>query len=192
MTVEYVSKYIPGTEAVQHIHQTLPSLLYDNVCSTDINECLEFDSDGGSGSGGIGRSSSGSGDSQEVCRPDQRCVNTFGSFLCLCLPGFTSVAGACLGKSMHYATDVQTTLYQYTMHCIPFLEFSYMHTSTISALDINECAIENGQCSQLCNNTPGSFMCGCQEGFQLDFNERDCISRFDMFILELTFVSYHF
>jgi len=50
-------------------------------------------------------------DSQEVCRPDQRCVNTFGSFLCLCQPGFTSVGDACLGKSMHYATDVQTTLY---------------------------------------------------------------------------------
>ena len=83
-------------------------LLYDNVCSTDINECLEFDS------GGIGLSGSGSGDSQEVCRPDQRCMNTFGSFLCLCLPGFTSVAGACLGKSIHYATDVQTRLYLIT------------------------------------------------------------------------------
>ena len=124
-----MNKYIPGTETVQHIHQThvewaglrdyLHSLLagihttsrwlnyednnkvvrwyvwllYDNVCSTDINECLEFDS------GGIGLSGSGSGDSQEVCRPDQRCMNTFGSFLCLCLPGFTSVGDACLGKS---------------------------------------------------------------------------------------------
>jgi len=68
------------------------------------------------------------------------------------------------------------------MHCIPDLDFSYMHTSTISALDINECAIENGQCSQLCINTPGSFMCGCQDGFQLDLNERDCISRFDIII----------
>ena len=174
-----------------------------HVCSTDIDECLEFDSGSGSGgdsdaslsgsgSDGIGLSGSGSGDSQEVCPPDQFCVNTFGSFLCLCLPGFTSVGGACLGKSMRYATDVQTTLYiipSAQLHCIPV---SYMHTSTISALDINECAIENGQCSQLCINTPGSFMCGCQEGFQLDFNGRDCISRFDMFILELTFVSYHF
>ena len=113
-------------------------LLYDNVCSTDINECLEFDSGSGigsggdsgaslrgSGSGGIGRSGSGSGDSQEVCRPDQRCVNTFGSFLCLCLPGFTSVAGACLGKSMHYATDVQTTLYIIpSAQCILFLSLN--------------------------------------------------------------------
>ena len=86
-----------------------------HVCSTDIDECLEFDSGSGSGgdsdaslsgsgSDGIGLSGSGSGDSQEVCPPDQFCVNTFGSFLCLCLPGFTSVGGACLGKSMRYAT----------------------------------------------------------------------------------------
>jgi len=75
------------------------------------------------------------------------------------------------------------------MHCIPVIEFSYMHKPTISALDINECAIGNGQCSQLCINTPGSFMCGCQEGYQLDINGRNCISRFDMFILEST---YHF
>jgi len=84
-------------------------LLYDNVYSTDINECLESDSDSGSGSGGIGLSGSGSGDSPEVCHPDQRCVNTFGSFLCVCLPGFVNVGDACMGKSIHYATDVQTT-----------------------------------------------------------------------------------
>jgi len=96
--------------------------LVDSVSSTAINECLEFDSDGGSGRGGIGRTCSGSGDSQEVCRPDQRCVNTFGSFLCLCLPGFTSVGDACLGKSIHYATDVQTTLYLIpSTQCIVFL-----------------------------------------------------------------------
>jgi len=97
-------------------------LLYDNVCSTDINECLEFDSGISSGSGGIGLSGSGSGDSQEVCRPDQRCMNTFGSFLCLCLPGFTSVGDACLGKSIHYASDVQTMLYLIaSTQCIVFL-----------------------------------------------------------------------
>jgi len=96
--------------------------------STDINECLESDSDSGSGSGSGGIGLSGSGDSQEVCHPDRRCVNTFGSFLCLCLPGFTSVAGACLGKSIHYATDVQTRLYLITStQYIVFLSLNYIH-----------------------------------------------------------------
>jgi len=48
-------------------------------------------------------------------------------------------------------------------------------TNTTS--DINECAFANGQCSQLCINTRGSFTCGCQPGFQLDFDRRGCISK---------------
>ena len=109
-----------------------------HVCSTDIDECLEFDSGSGSGSGGdsdaslsgsgsdgIGLSGSGRSDSQEVCPPDQFCVNTFGSFLCLCLPGFTSVGDACLGKSVYYATDVQTTIYLIpSTQCIVFLSLN--------------------------------------------------------------------
>ena len=47
---------------------------------TDLNECLEFNSVNGSGDLG-------------PCRPDQTCVNTFGSFFCTCRPGFTEVDG---------------------------------------------------------------------------------------------------
>lgn len=50
--------------------------------------------------------------------------------------------------------------------------------STISPLDINECAFGPCQCSQLCINTQSSFTCGCQPGFQLDFDGISCISKF--------------
>ena len=33
--------------------------------------------------------------------------------------------------------------------------------------DINECSINNGNCSQLCNNTIGSFVCSCLPGYQV-------------------------
>ena len=42
-------------------------------------------------------------------------------------------------------------------------------------LDINECATINGNCPQLCNNTVGSFTCGCNEGYLLSSDGRSCM-----------------
>ncbi|XP_036914897.1 vitamin K-dependent protein S [Sturnira hondurensis] len=43
--------------------------------------------------------------------------------------------------------------------------------------DINECRnplTTNGDCSQICNNTPGSYHCSCKTGFVLLSNKKDC------------------
>ena len=40
--------------------------------------------------------------------------------------------------------------------------------------DINECAVDNGGCSQICINTHGSFECACEVGFVLAANDSDC------------------
>ena len=32
-------------------------------------------------------------------------------------------------------------------------------------LDINECDVDNGECHQVCKNTPGSFECSCNSGY---------------------------
>ncbi|XP_066203255.1 vitamin K-dependent protein S [Saccopteryx leptura] len=43
--------------------------------------------------------------------------------------------------------------------------------------DINECKDPsnlNGGCSQICDNTPGSYQCSCKSGFVLLPNEKDC------------------
>ena len=39
--------------------------------------------------------------------------------------------------------------------------------------DINECSGDNHGCSQTCNNLPGSYKCGCWNGFQIDAEEKD-------------------
>ncbi|XP_054441219.1 vitamin K-dependent protein S [Pteronotus mesoamericanus] len=44
-------------------------------------------------------------------------------------------------------------------------------------LDINECKNPlnmNGGCSQICDNTPGSYQCSCKTGFVLLANKKDC------------------
>ena len=40
--------------------------------------------------------------------------------------------------------------------------------------DVDECAINNGGCEQVCNNTIGSFLCKCVTGYQLDENGFNC------------------
>jgi len=32
---------------------------------------------------------------------------------------------------------------------------------------VNECAVKNGGCSELCVDTPGGFYCDCKKGFKL-------------------------
>lgn len=45
----------------------------------------------------------------------------------------------------------------------------------IRTIDVNECAIANGNCSQLCNNTVGSFNCDCNEGYFLSGDGSNCV-----------------
>ena len=46
------------------------------------------------------------------------------------------------------------------------------HCSTCS--DINECVADTDGCSQICNNTVGSFECSCRTGFTLLDDGRTC------------------
>ena len=41
--------------------------------------------------------------------------------------------------------------------------------------DIDECAVDNNAgCEQVCNNLPGSYTCGCNDGYQLDEDGHNC------------------
>ena len=41
-------------------------------------------------------------------------------------------------------------------------------------IDINECATNNGGCSQVCLNTEGSYSCHCYLGYGLGPNNHTC------------------
>ena len=49
-----------------------------------------------------------------------------------------------------------------------------MIRSALYISDVNECSVGNGGCSQVCNNTFGSFICDCNEGYELDNDGVTC------------------
>lgn len=40
-------------------------------------------------------------------------------------------------------------------------------TNSTQCVDIDECALNNGNCQQTCTDTPGSYLCACTTGFAL-------------------------
>ena len=45
---------------------------------------------------------------------------------------------------------------------------------TAVPLDIDECDISNGGCEHNCTNTIGSFVCSCNDGYNLTENALNC------------------
>ena len=48
--------------------------------------------------------------------------------------------------------------------------------------DINECESDKGGCEHTCVNTPGSFSCQCNAGYNLAGNKKSCTGK-DMIVL---------
>ena len=54
-----------------------------------------------------------------------------------------------------------------------------MDYNYIVAADINECNINNGGCSDICENTVGSYQCRCNQGFVLQSDGQTCSGKPD-------------
>lgn len=48
-----------------------------------------------------------------------------------------------------------------------------------TVLDIDECLVSNGGCADICTNTPGSYLCSCSEGYELDSDAISCNGKND-------------
>ena len=57
--------------------------------------------------------------------------------------------------------------------------------------DINECATNNGGCSQVCLNTEGSYVCDCYPGYGLGPNNHTCNGRCTTFTKLLIYNGYY-
>lgn len=44
--------------------------------------------------------------------------------------------------------------------------------------DVNECAVENGGCQNICVNSEGSYRCECSQGYALQSDGMNCEGEF--------------
>ncbi|KAF8568165.1 hypothetical protein P879_02081 [Paragonimus westermani] len=130
----------------------------------------------------------------------QQCVNTFGSYHCLCEPGYIkdsvdqrrcvpdvchprciNESGECYGRScmngvcrVKYSEDGTPRTY---CECYPG------YGGVRCEHDIDECSAtsdQRHQCSQICHNTPGSYYCACEAGYRLQSDNRTCVIEADL------------
>ena len=55
-----------------------------------------------------------------------------------------------------------------------------VYCSQVMALfftDVNECLLNNGNCSQNCTDTIGSYTCSCYVGYTLNDDRRTCAGK---------------
>uniref|UniRef100_A0A3P9Q385 Fibulin 5 n=1 Tax=Poecilia reticulata TaxID=8081 RepID=A0A3P9Q385_POERE len=109
------------------------------------------------------------------CNPTQVCINTAGGYTCSCTEGYWLIAGQCQGERIW----VDNRLYGVTSApCLASKPGRVEPASNIPAFplcspDVDEC--EEQPCSHGCFNTYGSFMCNCDEGYELASDGTTCI-----------------
>ena len=76
---------------------------------------------------------------------------------------------------------VKVATCQMIMACRALVRPSIVHLSAIAIImwdwwlpDINECVDGTLDCQQVCNNTEGSYQCGCFDGYKLTSDRKTC------------------
>ena len=76
----------------------------------------------------------------------------------------SSLVSMQISKSLH---DINRSTCWFLLHFINAFLFPIP--------DLDECTMGVHSCEQSCHNTPGSYSCSCEEGFQLRADKRHCI-----------------
>ena len=85
------------------------------------------------------------------------------------------------GNQYPILAKIHLTTYRTGIYCIALnLRFIFLTVLSLSLFpDIDECSLNTHDCDsrserRTCTNTPGSFTCGCQSGYQLAPNKKTC------------------
>ncbi|XP_028410381.1 adhesion G protein-coupled receptor E2-like [Dendronephthya gigantea] len=142
---EYCVEYLTNGKWNDHSCDTT----WPSICEKDIDECdLKTHS----------------------CHSQATCINTIGSYTCVCNEGFTGNGKFCHDKSecalnkhiCHPQATCTNFIGSYTCTCYE----GFLGNGSVCE-DRNECALSNYIChpQATCTNFIGSYTCTCNEGF---------------------------
>ncbi|XP_065679657.1 fibrillin-3 isoform X1 [Hydra vulgaris] len=116
------------------------------------------------------------------------CINSPGSYYCICPPGYRLDVPTKTCKAINYCADGNFTCSKKstcTYENIPGRYKCYCNSNYLNGdelispcIDLDECALKKDNCDRVngfCNNTDGSFSCGCNQGFYQDPSSLKCI-----------------
>ncbi|KAH9592566.1 hypothetical protein MS3_00004447 [Schistosoma haematobium] len=129
-----------------------------------------------------------------ICGP-HTCVNTFGGYQCICLPGYKRIGeicqdiDECLSGAYQCSENERCVNIPGSFRCQPACPQGYRAMGTpesniIECVDIDECAIGISQCplGSKCINEPGTYSCRCSNGQEA--GTQGCDNRRDLFCNE--------
>lgn len=125
----------------------------------------------------------------DLCR-NGRCINTLGSYRCVCNRGFKPDASGsfCLDINECQQTpspckfSCQNTEGSFICSC----PAGYvLNPDGVSCRDIDECSTGSHICQHECINTQGSYKCSCEKGYKQIGDK--CLGELILFLSEVTF-----
>ncbi|XP_068104559.1 hemicentin-2 [Hyperolius riggenbachi] len=112
----------------------------------------------------------------------QRCLNTIGSYMCACDPGYELKGTRCVdineclrGGVCQAQQQCKNTLGSY--QCIDNCPTGTIRSESGTCNDIDECRDGSHMCryNQLCENTVGGYRCTCPRGYRTQGAGRPCL-----------------
>ncbi|XP_033750619.1 matrilin-2-like [Pecten maximus] len=152
----------------EHVCATTRNGAYDCLCyagykldsnghnCTDVDECTEYG----------------------PC--DQTCINNPGTYTCGCREGYLldtdnvtcNAIDACSDGTNGGCEHVCATTRNGAYYCLCYAGYK-LASNGHNCTDVDECT-ELRLCDQTCINTPGTYTCGCREGYLLDTDNVTC------------------
>uniref|UniRef100_A0A671W3K1 Fibrillin-1 n=1 Tax=Sparus aurata TaxID=8175 RepID=A0A671W3K1_SPAAU len=180
-----VPGHVPGPFVIQTRNITNMCQAYRNLCLN--GRCIPMPGIGYRCECNMGFKLDGRGEciDDDECERNPcahgECVNTPGSYICQCPPGFQTTAtrtecrdlDECVanGRICNNGRCVNT---EGSFHCVCNAGFE-ISTDGKNCQDQDECLIRNMCLNGLCINEDGSFKCICKPGYLLDTSGRMCV-----------------